>query len=94
MKPFKVYLDSTKTIYTFRFPRIVCPHCGESTVKRPIRVTYKTPGKPMTIFESKVIVCAAYRKLSTARYRCPLRNYIDCQAGKEWLANIAKVEFI
>lgn len=52
----------------------------------------------MTIFESEMIVYAAYHILSDelahVRYGCPLHNYINCPAGRAWLANIEKVEFI
>lgn len=100
MKPFKVHVDPTKTRYTFRFPAEVCACCGKSVIRRSIRVTYKTPGKPMTIFEGSLIAYIVYGLPSEdliypPRYpKCPLTVYTNCQAGREWLENIEKVEIL
>lgn len=96
-KSFKVYVDATKTRYTFRFVNDVCTCCNQQIVRRPIRITYKMP-RMMTIFESNLIAYAVYNILSEdvsfARRGCPFHQYTDCKAGKEWLANIEKVEIL
>lgn len=98
MDEFKVSVDPTKKIYTFRFKNKICRCCGQSTVRRSIRVTYKTPYKPMTIFEGELIAYVVHNILSGDIpfyvYRCPINEYANCQAGKEWLENIEKVEFL
>lgn len=98
MDEFKVSVDPTKKIYTFRFKNKICRCCGQSTVRRSIRVTYKTPYKPMTIFEGELIAYATHgilsEDISFHRRGCPLNRYTNCQAGREWLENIEKVEFL
>lgn len=100
MSEAKVRVNKDRTVYTFRFGDKRCPCCHQLITRRSIRVTYKKPLKPMTIFEGDLIEYIVYGLASSdlsypPQYpRCPLMAYTNCQAGREWLANIEKVEIL
>jgi hypothetical protein len=54
----------------------------------------------MTLFEGALIEYIVYGLSSEdltyppGYPRCPLKAYTNCQAGREWLANIERVELL
>lgn len=101
VKSSKIHTNADKTVYTFTFPEEVCACCHQVIKRQSIRVTYKNPIKPMTLYEGALVEYIAYGLLSDyldsypPKYpKCPLSIYTACKAGQEWVENIEKVEFI
>lgn len=82
-----VKVNKERTIYKILDPSTVCSCCKQRIPAKVIKVTFKKPVPEMTIYESEIL-CDRY----LSNHENAFLFYLECQAGKEFVENIDKVE--